>query len=85
MEKKPEAFSKHYLRLGAAEKVGAALDRALATPFGPKTRKEKIWPKSVHKVPSFQSAEQGGLQSPRTEKELGRRNPLCEAQRQDGT
>ena len=83
--KNTEAFSKHYLRLSAVPKVGVALNKALATPFGPKTRKEIIWPKSAHKVPSCQSAKQGGLQSPRTEKELGRSNPLCEAQRQDGT
>ena len=65
--KNTEAFSKHYLRIGAAEKAAVVLAN-----------------KFVHKVPSCRSAEKGRSRSPGTERDLGRKDLPCEAQRQDG-
>jgi hypothetical protein len=63
-----EAFSKHYLRIGAALSAGKILSQQL-----------------VHRVPSWESAEQGRSSSPgRGPPDLGRRDLTGEAQNQDG-
>ena len=67
--KNSEAFSKHYLRLGAAKTVKKVLV-------------QKFF---VHSVPSCQSAETGVSMSPGIGRETGRRDAPGEAQRQDGT
>jgi hypothetical protein len=66
--KKFEAFSKHYLRLGAALSAEKILSQEL-----------------VHRVPSWESAEQGGSSSPgKDPPDLGRMDLTSEARSQDG-